>query len=359
MADNGVLFLDEIVTVDNEGHYVLGGKEGNAFVTATVYTGANSENRLTAICNVSVSPDLKDIAIIWDQTFENIAGDTVELIATASHPAYKVCFRHLNPVPGYWGAPLYEENGKWYTHFENSGPYMLEAYIEGYPEISSVKTFNVLDNSEVIYIDGLYYSYRDKSKSTLKVVRGYRQYEGDYTIPGEVMGLPVKELDRFAFYGCLKLNKVVISEGIENLGLSSLANGSLKCVDIPSSLVGFGCYVFVENYGNLQDIYIRSIVPPSLDDSNFDVETYETCTLHVPEGCLSVYSSASVWEDFKHIVDDLKNPDTSEVIDIHDGERYSVYSVTGLLLFKEATQEDIETLEPGIYIIGGKKQIVK
>lgn len=350
---------DEIVVVDNEGHYVIGGKEGNALVTATVYTGPDSEIQLSASCNISATQVTPDLEIIWNQTFENIAGDTVELVATASNPDHKVCFRHLNPVPGYWGAPLYEENGKWYTHFENSGPYMLEAYIADYPEISSVKTFNVLDNSDVMYIDGLYYSYIDASKSTLKVVRGYKQYRGDYIIPAEAIGLPVKKLDAFAFYGSLQLDNIVISEGIEYLGLSSLANGSLKSVEISSSVSGFGGYVFVENYGNLQDIFIKAIVPPNLDDSHFDVETYETCTLHVPNGSLSAYASAPVWQNFKNIIEGLDSPDTSDIVDISWKEGCSVFTITGLLLIKDASREDIDALRPGIYIIGGKKVVVR
>ena len=42
-----------------------------------------------------------------------------------------------------------------------------------------------------------------------------------------------------------------------------------------------------------------------------------------------------------------------------DSESITIYTVNGVLVKKDATAEDVETLNPGIYIIGGRKVIVK
>lgn len=351
---------EEIIMVDKDGHYIINDKEGNAVITVTVYTGANLENRLTATCNVSVRGDLPDVSIIWDQIFHNIKGDIVELGAYTNDPKYNVRYRYITPNGGFRSSPLSIENGKYVTTFSNWGPYLLEAYVEEYPEIKVQKRFNVLEDHDVTLIDGIYYRdiYNLPNLSVLKVVMGYEPYEGDLTVSAYANEYQVKWIDHDAFMGCENLGEVKIEEGLESLGRSCFSYSGLKCIDVPETLLDYGHFMFT-GVPSLKDINIRLLTPPVIHENNFDAETYEFCTLHVPEGCMSAYASAPVWQNFKNIFEDLERPQIGNIVDIHVDESYSVYTITGLLLIKDATKKEIDALSPGIYIIGDKKVMVK
>lgn len=84
-------------------------------------------------------------------------------------------------------------------------------------------------------------------------------------------------------------------------------------------------------------------------------------TLHVPKGCMQAYASAPGWNLFSVIIDDLDpNARVNDVQeDNSDYSTVNVYNLQGILIKDNATQEEIESLPAGIYIVNGRKVIVK
>ena len=89
---------------------------------------------------------------------------------------------------------------------------------------------------------------------------------------------------------------------------------------------------------------------------------FDTPKLHVPDQTQEAYASAFAWSDFPVIIDDLKinNEDNCIISPTSTNINYfDVFNLQGMCVKPNATQADIEALEPGIYIIGGKKVIVR
>ena len=58
------------------------------------------------------------------------------------------------------------------------------------------------------------------------------------------------------------------------------------------------------------------------------------------------------------VIDGDDDTDVSEIL-LESERNRNVYTLGGLIVIREATQEDLRTLAPGLYIIGGKKVLVK
>ena len=59
------------------------------------------------------------------------------------------------------------------------------------------------------------------------------------------------------------------------------------------------------------------------------------------------------------IITVIANEENSVEFIFDDFSNLHIFTVDGILIKKNASQEDIDALRPGIYIIGGKKVIVK
>lgn len=150
-----------------------------------------------------------------------------------------------------------------------------------------------------------------------------------YSCLGDVGGyfeIPnmVKKVRNMAFRGCD--------------GITSLV--------IPESVTSIGTYSFYECY-NIKDVYCYSTTAPTLSS---DLESYAfypeyaTCTLHVPEGCISEYEQ-KYWDKFMQIVDDLPNSattiDSNTIVNV--GKKGKRYNLLG---------EEVENICPQrIYIV--------
>lgn len=81
-----------------------------------------------------------------------------------------------------------------------------------------------------------------------------------------------------------------------------------------------------------------------------------SATLYVPEGSLSVYRETSPWSMFENIIEktgsginDVNTEESSEVV---------VYNLHGVRM-NISTREELSTLLPGLYIVNGRKVVVK
>jgi hypothetical protein len=79
------------------------------------------------------------------------------------------------------------------------------------------------------------------------------------------------------------------------------------------------------------------------------------CILYVPEGSVELYKAAPVWCEFQNIMP-LSSTGIKDIL-MPDGEAHDIYNLQGRKVKTKATS--LEGLSPGVYIINGKKTILK
>ena len=89
--------------------------------------------------------------------------------------------------------------------------------------------------------------------------------------------------------------------------------------------------------------------------SIFDGVDKATCILYVPEGSVDLYKAAPVWCEFNNIL--AIGSTGIKDVQMTDGEAHDVYNLQGHKVKAKATS--LEGLPPGVYIINGKKTILK
>ena len=115
----------------------------------------------------------------------------------------------------------------------------------------------------------------------------------------------------------------------------------LNYLNISSRVSAVGHAAFQRT--NLENIYLRSTTPPTMDASGFDESTYASALLHVPTNRIATYQSAAGWGRFAHFDDDgLTAIDEVQ----RDGTPAVYYNLQGMRVTKP---------QKGIYIVNGRK----
>ena len=145
-----------------------------------------------------------------------------------------------------------------------------------------------------------------------------------------------------------------------------VTNTVLTDITIPASITSIGDNAFA-GCSNLKSITIYNPTPINLSAVNargftrgdgssvFVGVDKNTCILYVPEGCVDAYKAAPVWKDFKNI---LPIKTSTRIYGIEsDGEVFDVYNLSGRKVKSKTTS--LDGLPRGIYIINGKKVVIK
>ena len=221
------------------------------------------------------------------------------------------------------------------------------------PAFGGVKLTELIvpdDNLNFSSIDGVIFS---KDKSVL-VLYPYGR-EGEYIVPDGVtligksaflespgltsitISSTVDSIAIYAFLSCHKLTDIVIQEGLRAISDFAFLDCALTSLDIPNSVKLIDMVAFsyckslttvrlgsgIEFIGNatfdqctaLTEIYSLNPIPPSVYEYNnpnlipiFSESFAKNCTLYVPKGSYTAYSTDVQWKDFKMIIeiDDTK-----------------------------------------------------
>lgn len=140
----------------------------------------------------------------------------------------------------------------------------------------------------------------------------------------------LKKIGAYAFQQTLH-RKLEIPHSVKELGLGAFYDANLEMISLPENVtyvptalfqkclnlssVHLGKEVsFLSAYWldgcSLEHLYvpIKSFLPICHENAFAGAEhLYETCVLHVPVGCKSLYQSTSPWKNFKLILDDIKD----------------------------------------------------
>lgn len=209
----------------------------------------------------------------------------------------------------------------------------------------------------------------------------YRTKLENITLPESL-----EHIDDEVFYFCLDLQSVTLPDNVRSLGIMVFgACTSLREVTFGSGLTNIGIYPFACDveyfqyprqdgwwyqkwyYPRLDDLYCRSIVPPSVESlANFDPYLVAISRIHVPVGCKEAYSSAQGWkcwaEEWKNsIIDDIQVSSVEEIgindnsIRIENGRIIGdgiimVYDLSGRMIV-QGTSDQLPQLPSGFYIV--------
>jgi len=152
------------------------------------------------------------------------------------------------------------------------------------------------------------------------------------------------------------------------IGESSFENNkNLTDVIIPSSVTSIGDNAF-KGCSNLKSITVYNPTPINLSaagargagtrsggSSVFEGVDKVLCILYVPDGSVDLYKAAPVWNEFRHIIP-ISTTGISGVT-ISEDEVFDVYDLRGRKVKSKTT--NLDGLTRGIYIVNGKKVVVK
>ena len=125
---------------------------------------------------------------------------------------------------------------------------------------------------------------------------------------------------------------------------------------IGNSVTSIDPYAFSKCSG-LTSVTSLNTTPPAIESSTFDETTEKNATLHVPEGCKSIYWLNPYWENFFSIQDDAPTGMENVKTDGRgqQAENSAIYTIDGVKL----NTTNLSDLPKGIYIVNGKKMSVK
>lgn len=161
----------------------------------------------------------------------------------------------------------------------------------------------------------------------------------------------VRDIGNYVFGECSNLIKVEIEEGVESIGSNCFANcHKLHDVTLPSTITKIGNGAFFYN----KEVHVKCFINPPIDIGDILIVSTNEQILYVPYGTKALYENASGWNEFQNIIE-MDAPSGINDAIVNNKKKKGIYTVDGLLL------EDVikEELSKGIYIMDGKKVYVK
>ena len=110
------------------------------------------------------------------------------------------------------------------------------------------------------------------------------------------------------------------------------------------------------NCTSITQISSEAVVPPTCDSDVFDGINKSKCKLIVPKNSLDAYKQAYQWEDFS-LIEGSTTGITNTVY--NKAGLADVYTIDGTKRLSKASTDEINALPKGMYIVNGKKIIIK
>ena len=159
-----------------------------------------------------------------------------------------------------------------------------------------------------------------------------------------------------AFYGCSSLTSVTIGNSVTEIGYYAFSGcSSLTSVTIPNSVTTIGYYAF-SGCKNVKQITSEAVTPPICSAGSFERVNRNECKLIVPKNSIDAYKKADGWKEFFLIegtTTGIKNNIYNKI------ENVDVYTIDGIKRLSKASVNEINALPKGVYIVNGKKIVIK
>ena len=115
-----------------------------------------------------------------------------------------------------------------------------------------------------------------------------------------------------------------------------------------------GCKYY--NCKNVKQITSEAVTPPICSAGSFERVNRNECKLLVPKNSVDAYKKTDEWKDFFLI----EGTTTGIINNIYNKiDNVDVYTIDGIKRLSKASVNEINALPKGIYIINGKKIIIK
>ena len=171
------------------------------------------------------------------------------------------------------------------------------------------------------------------------------------TIPNSVT-----EIGDRAFEGCSALTSVTIPNSVTTIGEGAFSDcTNLQKVNIGNSVKTIGEFAF-NKCTNITQISSEAVVPPTCESGVFFYINTSKCKLIVPKNSLDAYKQAYQWEDFS-LIEGSTTGITNPVY--NKAGLADVYTIDGTKRLSKASTDEINALPKGVYIVNGKKIIIK
>ena len=162
--------------------------------------------------------------------------------------------------------------------------------------------------------------------------------------------------------------KLEIAESVTTIGGFSLAGSKAKSLLLPSSLTEIGRFALYK-CSDLREIRVAATHVPAVGSNGFDGIDFVNCKLYVPKGTKEDYQEAYGWRNFKsgnsmvqfdNIIEYDVDDTPSAIMEVTDNnDSNSVYDLLGRRIATQATPSSLQNLPAGIYIVGGKKFVIR
>ena len=157
------------------------------------------------------------------------------------------------------------------------------------------------------------------------------------------------------FYGCTNLQNVSIGDNVKSIGKWAFSGcSSLKNFTFGSGLQSIGQEAFSDCI-NITQIRSKAAVPPTCDINALDDINKWNCKLFVPKANINAYKQAPQWKEFFFIEGTTGITNTV----YNKAGLADVYTIDGAKRLSKASTDEINALPKGVYIVNGKKIIIK
>ena len=171
------------------------------------------------------------------------------------------------------------------------------------------------------------------------------------TIPNSIT-----TIEQSAFSGCRSLTSVTIPNSVTTIGQSAFIScTNLQKVHIGDSVKAIGRYAFY-NCTSITQISSEAVVPPTCESGVFANSNKSKCKLIVPKNSIDAYKQAPDWKDFL-LIEGSTTGITNTVY--NKAGLADVYTIGGTKRLSKASTDEINALPKGVYIVNGKKIIIK
>ncbi|MDE6442929.1 MAG: leucine-rich repeat domain-containing protein [Muribaculaceae bacterium] len=174
-------------------------------------------------------------------------------------------------------------------------------------------------------IDSYAFNYSGIQAIDLKNVESIEYYAFSKTPIKDVdWGTKLKRIDGWAFYDCNQLEKVILPEGLNDIGSYAFYYCSnIKEISIPSTVTYFDTSALRYNY-ELQTVSVKILFPVHGDEPFKELNG--NCVLYVPALTLNEYMTSDVFRNFRYI-----KPMEEDLIEITIRDReYNLVSDKGI-----------------------------
>ena len=157
------------------------------------------------------------------------------------------------------------------------------------------------------------------------------------------------------FYGCTNLQNVSIGDNVTSIGKWAFSGcSSLKNFTFGSGLQSIGQEAFSDCI-NITQISSEAVVPPTCGINALDDINKWNCKLFVPKTNINAYKQAPQWKEFFFIESTTGITNTV----YNKAGLADVYTIDGTKRLSKASTDEINALPKGMYIVNGKKIIIK